>query len=414
MRRVNQERLREEIERFAAIGRTPEGGVTRLGLSREEQEAQQLMGKLLAAEGLAIRTDAIGNLFGRREGMEPHLPVLMVGSHLDTVPNGGRFDGALGVISGLEIVRVLREQNIQTRHPLEIVSFVGEESARFGMGVIGSRAMIGELDTERFLSARDLQGISAEEALRQLGLDPGNLVAAKREMKEIAAFLELHVEQGRVLETEGKAVGIVTNIANSTRLSVEIIGRADHSGTTPMPLRKDALVTAAEIVLAVEETVKTLGEAPSVGTVGVLQITPCVMNVVPGKASLGIDIRDIDFDRKTRVVNGVKNRIAEIAERRGVQASTEVLGDGHPVPLSSMVVDTMKKAATDLGISAHVMVSGAGHDAMNIAPFVPTGMIFVPSKDGRSHSHLEWTDFAAISPGVEVLLETLLRLDKAL
>jgi N-carbamoyl-L-amino-acid hydrolase len=321
----------------------------------------------------------------------------------------------LGVIAGLEVVRVLREQGLKTRHPLEIVSFVGEESARFGSGTLGSRAMIGNLDRERLLAAKDLQGISAAEALRHLGLSPENLATAQRDIqKEIAAFLELHVEQGRVLETEQKAVGIVTNIANSSRLSVEIVGRADHSGTTPMPLRKDAMVAAAEVVLAVEETVHALGDAPSVGTVGVLQIDPCAMNVVPGKASLGIDMRDIDYARKARVVEGVKTKIAAIAARRGIQITTQVLGDGRPVALSPLVVETMKTAAADLGISAHVMVSGAGHDAMNLAAFVPTGMVFVPSKDGRSHSHLEWTDFAQLPPGVEVLLETLLRLDKVL
>ncbi|RMF88399.1 MAG: Zn-dependent hydrolase [Nitrospinota bacterium] len=412
--RVSQERLQAEIERFAQIGRTAEGGVTRLAFSPEERQAQQLMGELLAEAGLSVRTDAIGNLFARREGREADLPVLMLGSHLDTVPNGGRFDGALGVIAGLEIMRVLQEQGISTRHPLEVVSFTGEESARFGTGTIGSRAMLGTLNLERFLASRDLHGISAAEAMRQVGLSPEKVTDAQRDPRQIAAFLELHIEQGRILETEQKAVGIVTDIANSTRLAVQVIGRADHSGTTPMPLRKDALVAAAEMVLAVEERVKALGEAPSVGTVGILHVEPCVMNVVPGKASLGIDIRDIDFERKARVVKGVKDRITAIAKQRGVEATIEVLGDGRPVALSPVIIETMRQAAADLGIDARIMVSGAGHDAMNLATVVPAGMIFVPSKEGRSHSHLEWTDFAAIPPGVELLLETLLRLDRSL
>lgn len=410
--RVNQDRLGFELDRFAQIGSTPEEGVTRLAFSPEEREALRRMEGLLRAEGLVARRDAVGNLFGRREGAAPGLPALTVGSHLDTVPDGGRFDGALGVIAGLEIVRVLREQGLQTRHPVEVVAFVGEEAARFGMGCIGSRAAVGTLDLPRLLTARDLRGVSGAEALRQAGLAPENFPSAVRQHQEIAAFLELHIEQGRVLETEKKAIGIVTDVANYTRLNVEVLGRADHSGTTPMPLRRDALTAAAEMVLAVEEAVTALGQAPSVGTVGVLRVDPCAVNVIPGRAVFEVDVRDIDFDRKSRIARRIQERIAAIGARRGVEAKVTVPSDGRPVALAASVVETIQEAAGDLGISARRMVSGAGHDAMHLALFAPAGMIFVPSREGRSHSHLEWTDLADLVPGVEVLLETLLRLDK--
>ena len=411
--RVNQDRLGFELDRFARIGASSEGGVTRLAFSPEEREALGQMESLLKAEGLATRRDAIGNLFGRREGAAPGLPALRVGSHLDTVPDGGRFDGALGVIAGLEVVRVLREQGIQTRHPIEVVAFVGEEAARFGMGCLGSRATVGTLNLPRLLAARDLRGISGAEALRQAGLAPEALPSAAQKPREIAAFLELHIEQGRVLEAAQKAIGIVTDVANYTRLHVEVIGRADHSGTTPMPLRRDALAAASEMVLAVEETVTALGQAPSVGTVGVLRVDPGAVNVIPGRAAFEVDVRDIDFDRKARIAQRIQERIAAIAERRGVEVQVAIPSDGHPVPLSATVVETIQKTCEDLDIPAQKMVSGAGHDAIHIAPFAPAGMIFVPSREGRSHSRLEWTDLADLVPGVEVLLETLLRLDNS-
>jgi hydantoinase/carbamoylase family amidase len=411
--RVNQDRLGFELDRFARIGASSEGGVTRLAFSPEEGEALRQMESLLQAEGLIPRRDAFGNRFARREGAIPGLPVLMVGSHLDTVPDGGRFDGALGVIAGLEIVRVLRERGIQTRHPIEVVAFVGEEAARFGMGCLGSRASVGTLDLPRLLAARDLRGISGAEAIRQAGLDPDQFPSAVRPPGEIAAFLELHIEQGRVLEAEQKAIGIVTDVANYTRLNVEVIGRADHSGATPMPLRKDALAAASEMVLAVEEAVAALGQAPSVGTVGVLRVDPGAVNVIPGSVAFEVDVRDIDFDRKARIAGRIRERIAAIAKRRGVEAKVAVPSDGHPVPLSATVVETIRQAAEALALPARRMVSGAGHDAMHLAPFVPSGMIFVPSREGRSHSRLEWTDLPDLVPGVEVLLETLLRLDKS-
>ncbi len=410
--RVNADRLAEEIARFGRIGATTDGGVTRLVFSEAEGEAVRLLADLLRAEGLSTRTDGVGNLFGLRRGSAPGLPVLMIGSHLDTVPHGGRFDGALGVIAALEVVRVLGERGIETRHPVEVVCFRGEEAARFGLGCLGSAAMAGVLEADRLLGAGDANGVTGEAALRAAGLSPEGIGQAIRPPAEVAAFVELHIEQGRVLEAGGEQAGIVTDGANYTRLKVTVTGQADHSGTTPMALRRDALLAASEMALAVEEAVGALGEAPSVGTVGVLRVLPCAVNVVPGRVDFEVDVRDVDFDRKARIVGRIRERVEEIARRRRVEAAAEMPVDGHPVKVSDRIVETIRRAAGDLGLRTRAMTSGAGHDALRLAPVLPAGMIFVPSRDGRSHCPEEHTDLQAVAPGVELLLETVLRLDR--
>lgn len=412
--RVNRERLQFEIDRFGSIGATAEGGVSRLAFTELELDAKRLLQDLLEELGVSVRYDAFGNLFGRRESSDPLLPVILFGSHLDTVPNGGKYDGALGVLASLELLRVLDERKITTHHPLELVCFSCEESSRFGAGVLGSKAMTGLLAEDNLHSFRDTDGISLYQALCTSGFAADNLGQAKRDMKQIACYLELHIEQGPVLEDQKIPVGVVSGIANATRFAVEISGRADHSGTTPMSLRRDALLGAAEVVIAVERAVKEAGGLTSVATVGVLQIEPGAINVVPGTAKMRIDVRDIDAEAKQRVASLVKQRTNEIAQSRGLGSKIELIADGEPIPLSDDISRITTEAAERLGIPFLPMHSGAGHDAMNIAPFCPTGMIFVPSKEGRSHSPLEFTHIDDIVPGVEVMLETVLALDKAI
>ena len=410
--KVNANRLAQSIEEFAAIGKSG-AGVTRLGLSRLEYEATERLIQILTSEGLSGRRDAFSNVFCRREGRNPALPAILIGSHLDTVPNGGRFDGALGVLAAVEVIRVLNEHGVMTDHPIEIVSFAIEESSRFGVGMQGSQAMMGSLDSATFFGRRDREGLSPRDALTALGLDPDRVSDAARDPAEIHAYLELHIEQGRVLEEARIPVGIVAAIAKATRYLMDLKGRDDHSGTTPMRLRRDAAAAAAEIVLMVEQTVREIGGEPSVATVGVLTVEPGAMNVIPGAASLGIDIRDIDGERKRAIAAAIVTRVHDICARREIAVTMKKIEDGEPVPLSPVIIGLMEGCARDRALPFRTMPSGAGHDAMNVATRVPTGMIFVPSKDGRSHSPDEFTAIEEIVPGVELLLDTVLAVDRA-
>lgn len=410
---VNKSRIEEEIQVFAEIGATSDGGVSRLAFSDKEKEANSLMASKLESEGFEARFDQIGNMIARIEGLED-LPAIVIGSHLDTVPNGGRYDGSLGVIAGLEIARVFSENNFKTRHPIEVISFACEESSRFGKSMLGSKAMLGMLEIEHVASLIDRNGVRFSEALESQGLSIDKITSAKRDKSEFAAFLELHIEQGRVLEAEKKPVGIINAIAKPTRYKLVLKGSADHSGTTPMYLRKDALITASKIILMVEKAANEIGGDTTVATVGVCNVFPGAMNVVPGEVELGIDIRDIDYDAKTNVNSYIERRIEEISKEDGIDYEIVQIEDGKPVELSFLVFNMMKEAARNKKIDARIIHSGAGHDAMNFAELVQTGMIFVPSVAGKSHSPNERTEIDDIVPGVELLMETVVRLDEVL
>src|SRR5215218_9513410 len=287
---VDAGRIQEWLRAFARIGYSADGGMRRLAFSRGEFRARQLLIHLLERTGLRSRLDGIGNCFGRLPGArEPDAPPILLGSHLDTVPGGGRFDGAVGVVAALEVAATIRERGIATRHPIEVVSFAGEESSRFGRGTIGSGILAGTWAADEILALRDANGTRLGQVLARLGVTPAAVAASRRAPGDFAAFLELHIEQGRVLEEAGVALGVVEAIAAPCRLRLRLTGRADHSGATPMPLRRDALAGAAEVVLAIERLAAASNGV--VGTVGTLRVEPGAINVVPGQAELGIDIR---------------------------------------------------------------------------------------------------------------------------
>ena len=406
---IEPARLRGWLRAFARIGYGPSGGMHRLAFSRGEWRAHQLFIHLLGRLGARTRIDPAGNVFARLPGAEDEdAPPVLLGSHLDTVPDGGRFDGAAGVCAALEVAATLRGAGVATARPLELACFAAEESSRFGRGTIGSGLLAGAWEPAETLALRDAAGVRLDQALRRRGLDPARVGEARRPPGAFGAYLELHIEQGRVLEAAGDRLGIVVAIAAPTRLRLCLEGRADHSGATPMELRRDALAGASEVVLAVERAARA---APGVvATVGTLRLEPGAINVVPGLAELSIDVRSADFTAKARVVALLRAEIAALAAARGLIARLDTLSDEQPVTLDSGLADLLERRGRARGLPQRRIVSGAGHDAMQLAKICPAGMLFVPSRDGISHNRAEWTDPDDIAAGAQVLLDAALEL----
>jgi len=406
---VNEKRLQKDFENIAQFGALENGGVTRLAFSEEDLKAREYLKKAMEAAGLKVSIDAFGNMRGRREG-QLDLPPVMIGSHLDTVPNGGHYDGVVGVLGALEAIRVLNDQNIITKRPIELINFSCEESSRFRVGTLGSKVIVGKFTQDKLKKTVDKDGINLYEALELAGYKPEEFAKAQLKKGDIYAFIEMHIEQGLVLESENYQVGIVTAIAAPTRFKVIIEGRADHSGNTPMYMRKDALAGASELILGVERIAKSEAGEKTVGTVGFVYVEPGAMNVVPGKVELGIDIRDINSDDKKLAVNKVAALINEIKEKRVLKISYEILSDEEPVILADRIINSMQKEAEKAGIVYKKMPSGAGHDAMNMTQITDVGMIFIPSVNGISHNIAEYSHLKDIVKGTELLLNTTVKL----
>lgn len=401
-------RFQETMKTLNQFGYSPLG-MNRLAYSKPEQKAVQYMVNILESEGLDVQIDAIGNVIARRAGMDPSLPAVACGSHIDTVYNGGQYDGTIGVLAGLEVMRQLNEEQIETEHPIELIIFACEESSRFGVATIGSKAMTGKVQKEAIATLVDRDGITFTEALANVDLDMTKLSKAKRATTSLKVFYELHVEQGPVLEKEQKQIGIVTGIAAPTRFEIVIQGRESHSGSTPMWLRRDAFLGAAELALYVEQLARMEARNGTVGTVGDCTILPGAMNVVPGQATLLVDIRSIFMQSKQKVVEKLHEGIKEIAERRQLDIDVKMLCDEKPVKMNVHVIQSIKNSCQHLGLRYVEMPSGAGHDAMNMADTFPTGMIFIPSKDGLSHHKDEYTSTGEIASGIALLKKELLK-----
>src|SRR5712692_892720 len=318
---INRRRLLRDLNAVSRIGIGDHGSVTRLVFSIKELRSRQFLIHLMRQAGLQIHVDRIGNIFGRLNGANAKAPAVLAGSHLDTVLHGGKFDGTMGVIGALEAVRTLKEQKVTLRSPVEVVCFVGEESSRFGYSTLGSSLIAGEVHGADLSNAADAQGTKLEDILSSLGIYRNNLRSMRRDPASVKAYLELHIEQGPILEAKKKPIGVVTSIAAPTRFKVGFTGQADHSGTTPMEMRKDALVAASELIVAVEKICRRYSRMEKgrvVGTVGAMKIEPGVINAIPGKAELSVDIRSITASAKNRVVRLVQAKIREIARRRGL------------------------------------------------------------------------------------------------
>ncbi len=407
--KCQQQRLEDDFSAVSKFGRLKNGGFTRLAFSGEDMVSRAWLQKVMQDAGLDVSIDAFGNMRGQRSGLND-LPPVMIGSHLDTVPEGGNYDGVIGVLAGLEVVRTLNDHNLQTKRPIEVMNFSAEESSRFGMATMGSKALAGKLDLGTLKRLVDKDGISLYEALKECGYAADEIATAEVKKGQIHAFLEMHIEQGPVLERKGLPIGIVTSIAAPTRFKVSIEGRADHSGNTPMDMRKDALAGASELILGIERIAGKEAGEKTVGTVGYQYVTPGAMNVVPGKVELGIDIRDVNMADKDQAVKAVIALIKEIAERRGLGISYQQLCNDEPVALADKVINILRNAAKQANLPNLMMPSGAGHDAMNMARLTDTGMIFIPSIGGVSHNIAELSKMADICTGTDLLLQATLQL----
>lgn len=401
---MNSDRFQENFCSIAQFGIQKNGGATRLAFSREDMDARNFLIEAMRSARLQVSIDPIGNIRGLRSGTDPNLAPVMIGSHLDTVPDGGHYDGVVGVLAALEVVSTLNDLEIETLRPIEIVNFSAEESSRFGMATIGSKAITGKIDQSDLTKLIDKNGESLHLVLSKAGQSLDELSNSTLNESSLHAYLELHIEQGPVLENKAVNIGIVTDIAAPTRFKVKIIGRSDHSGNTPMDMRRDALAGAAEIVLAVEQ-LTTHGGVNTVGTVGELNVHPGAMNVIPGHVELSIDIRDTSLSDKKIVVQQLRQRLDAIAKARQLEIIITTICDDVPVKLSEHISAKLSDHATKLGLSYLAMPSGAGHDAMHFASIVPTGLIFIPSIKGISHNPAEKSTMDDIINGTELLFD---------
>lgn len=400
---ISAARLEERIETLGRIGRTPDGGVTRVALSKEDREAQAVVSAWMEEAGMQVRLDPAGNLIGRMEGASPAEPPIVLGSHIDSVVNGGKYDGIIGVLGGIEVVQHMKEEGFQPHRPIEVIAFCEEEGSRFQSGLFGSRAMIGAT-TEQDLLLIDGQGVSRSEALASFGLDPGRIPAeATRSPGDIRAYLEMHIEQGPVLEELGAPVGIVTGIAGPSWIEAVVEGKAGHAGTLPMNMRHDAFLGASEIALLVERICLSFQDAPVVGTIGHVEVKPGGSNIVPGRVAFSMDIRDIDAGRRNEVIRRVKDGARQICEQRGLEIRFYERMDVPPVRCTPAIIEVMKEQAKEMSLECPELVSGAGHDAQLMAAISDMGMIFVRCRDGISHNPDEFAAPADVALGTELL-----------
>jgi allantoate deiminase len=404
--RASRHRLQADFETLAAVGRQPSGGLLREAYTPAYLAGRDLVRGWLTAAGLTTRIDAIGNLLGRTPG--PDGPVVLTGSHLDAVRNGGVFDGAAGVVAAVEAVRVIVEAGASLRRPIEVVGFV-EEEGRF-TGLLGSAVMTGRFEPERLAGLRDEDGVSFEAALAGAGLDLARLGEAVRAPGDLAAFVELHIEQGAVLERATIPIGVVTAIAGTHRLAVEIAGRADHAGATPMDARRDALLAASEVVVAVRRIALEAGRPTLRATVGQLYVEPNVTSAVAERVRFVVDVRDVDADARGAAARRVEEAIVAACAPERLAYRIENPMSAPPGSTDAGVRSAIESACTRLGVPWMPIVSGPSHDAQNLALVTPTGMIFVPSHEGRSHSPAEFTAPEHLALGTDVLIATLLEL----
>jgi N-carbamoyl-L-amino-acid hydrolase len=402
---ANPDRMEQRIMALSAFGRDASGATSRVAFSEADLAGRKYIMGLMRDAGLTVRVDTAGNIIGRRAGKEDSLPPIMFGSHIDSVPGGGNYDGDVGVIGAIEVAQLLHERGIETQHPLEIVSFTDEEG-----GLTGSRAMIGEL-TDNALEVMTHSGLTIREGIFAVGGDPNRLELAVREPGSIAAFVELHIEQGGILDEESINIGIVEGIVGIRWWDVTIDGFANHAGTTPMNKRWDAMVTAAELTLAINRIATDL-PGRQVATVGKIRALPGAPNVIPGEVILSLEIRDLEAQKIQQVFDLIEAEAERIADARSTPIRfAEIDVASPPAPTDQQMRRIISTAADDLGLSTRLMPSGAGHDAQDMTHVAPTGMIFVPSVKGISHSPKEFTSAVDMANGASVLLKTVLAID---
>lgn len=398
---VNSQRLLQRIADLGAIGSTKEGGVSRLTLTDEDKEGRDYIVGLMELAGMSVRVDKIGNIFGIRNGSED-LPPIMTGSHLDTVRNGGKYDGAYGILAGLETVETLNDFDIETKRPIVVGAFTNEEGARFQPDMMGSLVYAGGLDIDEALNAHDSGGLTLGEELIRINYNGdmpcGDIIPH--------AFIELHIEQGPILEIEGIGIGAVENLQGISWREIEFTGQANHAGTTPMQGRRDAGYCAASVAVFVRELAKRFG-ANQVSTVGEMKFIPNVINVVPSRARVTVDLRNTDNEILLQAEQELESFLTHLKSSEGVSIESRVLARFDPITFDQGIVAVIEKKANQLGLNNRRMTSGAGHDAQMMSRICPSAMIFVPSINGISHSPKEHTNAEDLIAGANVLLHTM-------
>jgi ureidoglycolate amidohydrolase len=406
---IDQQQLQNEIDKLASFSSEPSPVVTRVVFSAADQQAREYVNKLFEDAGLQIRSDAIGNTFARWIGSNAKLPAVGTGSHIDAIPNAGKYDGVVGVLGALEAIRALKRSGFQPRRSIEILLFTAEEPTRFGIGCLGSRMLSGTLSTEAAGKLRDAD----EESLDKLRTDAGfsgSLQEVPLPQGYYAHFVELHIEQGPLLEREGLSIGIVQSIAAPAALNISIHGEGGHAGTVLMPDRKDAFSAAAELALAIESLTCKTGGINTVATIGKCDVFPGAVNSIPSRVKLTLDLRDTDGPRRDAVLGGVLHACSEIATRRGVKIETEQLNADAPALCSPRIVEIVSEVCKARGITHRTMVSRAYHDSLFISRIAPAAMIFIPCRNGYSHRPDEYSSPEQIATGALVLADTLARL----
>ncbi|QTL03421.1 Zn-dependent hydrolase [Aquabacter sp. L1I39] len=400
---INADRLWRDIIETARFGGTPKGGVRRLTLSEEDRQVRDWYRAALEEAGCTVTVDGLGNMFAVRPGRDASKAPLGIGSHLDTQPTGGKFDGVLGALAALEVVRTLNDAGIVTDTPICVCNWTNEEGSRFAPAMLGSGGYAGDMTVEELLARTDAQGVSVGEALDAIGYRGDEPVGAQK----LSGFLEVHIEQGPILEAEGKTIGVVEHGQGIIWYEGRIVGFASHAGSTPMRLRKDALAALSEIVLAVEALALELGPN-AVGTIGDVVVDTPSRNVIAGDLTFPVEFRTPDADILQKLHQGLMAKVEEIAARRKVEIKLDTIWRKEPTHFAPAMIAAVRGAAEGLGLSHMPVVSGAGHDAFHLATIVPTAMIFVPCKDGVSHNELEDATPSDCAAGANVLLHAVL------
>jgi ureidoglycolate amidohydrolase len=406
---INQKKLSRELDKLATYSEVPAPAVTRILFSEQDMQARAYLKGLCSEAGLSVREDALGNTYFRWEGSEPNLPAVATGSHIDAIPNAGMYDGTVGVLGGLEAIRALQQAGFKPKRSIELILFTAEEPTRFGVGCLGSRAMAGTYTPETLLLLKDKDGKNPDTARKEVGFT-GDLKDVQLQAGHYHAFVELHIEQGLLLEQKHIPIGVVTAIAAPATLTVGLEGYGGHAGALLMPDRRDALTAASEIVLAVEEAALSSGSIDSVATVGILDVHPRAVNSVPSRTFMTVDVRDIDLARRDRMVDHIKHAIETISRERKLLAKVETLNADPPATCDDLVVTTIEESAKALGLQTLPLVSRAYHDALFMARICPVSMIFIPCKNGWSHRPDEYSSPEDIENGVKVLAHTLMKL----
>ncbi|GMQ26082.1 Zn-dependent hydrolase [Algoriphagus sp. oki45] len=406
--KVNGDRLHSTLMTLSTYGKNDKGGSDRIAYSSHDIEARSYIKELMAKAGMEVSVDFAGNIIGKRQGRNPKMSPIAFGSHIDEVPNGGDYDGPVGTMSAIEVVQVLAENRLYTDHPLEVIIFTNEEG-----GVVGSRAIVGALSQEA-LQVVSNAGVTQAEGIKLLGGNPERIPEIKRNPGDIAAFLELHIEQGGNLYNEKLDIGVVEGIVAIEWWEISFKGKANHAGTTPMNMRKDPMLPAAELILEINRIV-TSYEGRQVGTVGKIQAFPGAGNVIPGEVMLNLELRDLSSEKIWTIYKEIESKAKELAEKSGTQLDIKHIEvASKPALADPMIREVITNQAEKLGLSTKSLPSGAGHDAQEMARIAPMGMIFIPSKDGISHAPEEFSSKEDIANGANVLLGTILQLDRLL